>query len=77
MKALEELKEYIESENRLGDLDYAHYSNIIDYINEAIEELEAVTNRSCEGCKHYDSTESIECILCVRNCDDNYEKENR
>ncbi len=51
LKALEQLKEYIESENRVGDLSYAHYSNIIDYINEAIEQLQ---NRSCNKCKHYD-----------------------
>ena len=42
MKALELLKDYIEDENRLGDLNYAHYSNIIDYVNEAIAELEAL-----------------------------------
>lgn len=50
MKALEKLKDYIEDENRLGDLNYAHYSNIIDYVNEAIAELEALENRSCENC---------------------------
>ena len=42
MKALEKLKDYIEDENRLGDLNYAHYSNIIDYVNEAIEEIKDI-----------------------------------
>ena len=50
MKALEKLKDYIEDENRLGDLNYAHYSNIIDYVNEAIKELEDLQSRSCENC---------------------------
>lgn len=48
MKALEDLKmlkEYIENENRLGDLDYAHYSIMIDYVHEAIEDLEALQER--------------------------------
>ncbi len=50
MKAIEKLKDYIECENRLGDLNYAHYSNMVDYVNEAIRELEDLQNRSCENC---------------------------
>ena len=42
MKAIEKLKDYIEYENRLGDLNYAHYSNMVDYVNEAIKELEVI-----------------------------------
>ena len=46
MKALEILKEYIESENRIGDLDYGHYSNIIDGIDDSIAELESLQNEN-------------------------------
>lgn len=59
LKALEDLKklkEYLESENVLGDLDYTHYSVMIDYIDEAIAELEALGNRSCMNCKHNEIT---------------------
>ena len=46
MKAIVLLKEYIESENRVGDLDYGHYSNIIDGINDSIAELESLQNEN-------------------------------
>ena len=46
MKELELLKEYIENENRVGDLDYGHYSNIIDGINDSIAELESLQNEN-------------------------------
>ena len=46
MKAIVLLKEYIESENRVGDLDYGHYSNIIDGINDSIAELESLENEN-------------------------------
>lgn len=39
MEKLLQLEEYIENENRSGDLDYAHYSIIIDYIFELKEEI--------------------------------------
>lgn len=51
LKTLESLKEYIESENRLGDLDYAHYTVMIDYIDVVIQGLEELNNRSCLSCK--------------------------
>ena len=51
LKTLESLKEYIESENRLGDLDYAHYTVMIDYIDVVIQGLEELNNRSCNNCK--------------------------
>ena len=46
MKEIELLKEYIERENRVGDLDYCHYSNIIDGINDSIAELESLQNEN-------------------------------
>ena len=55
MKALgilENLKEYIEIESRAGDLDYSHYSVMIDYVNESIEELQELENRNCSNCKY-------------------------
>ena len=65
MKALGLLKDYIEDENRLGDLNYAHYLNIIDYVNEAIEELEGLKSRSCENCKFNSSKfKNDELITC-------------
>ena len=64
MKAIELLKDYIEDESRLGDLNYAHYSNIIDYVNEAIVELEDIQNRSCDNCKHYKQSSSQDYKSC-------------
>lgn len=52
LKALESLKEYIESEDVLGVLDYAHYTVMIDYINIVIQGLEELNNRSCRSCKY-------------------------
>ncbi|MGJ0332509.1 hypothetical protein NG752_00610 [Aliarcobacter cryaerophilus] len=78
MKAIEKLKDYIEDENRLGDLNYAHYSNIIDYVNEAIDELEDLKNRSCNECKHYLSDNGnypLEpCSECSRFYSDKFER---
>jgi hypothetical protein len=56
IEALEILKEYIEDENRLGDLNYAHYSNIIDYVNEALQELEHLNSQCCDNCIYFSNT---------------------
>ena len=53
LEILENLKEYIEIESRVGDLDYSHYSVIIDYVDESIEELEELENRSCSNCNNF------------------------
>ncbi len=42
MKSLKMLKDYVKAEHRFGSLDRAHYLNIVDYINEAIVEFEAL-----------------------------------
>jgi hypothetical protein len=54
LKTLENLKEYIESETRLGDLDYAHYNVIIDYIDVMIQGLEELNNSFTEETKRAD-----------------------
>lgn len=58
LKALEILKEkreicvrIFEGDDYSDGLDY--YENKIIKLDEAIAELEALNNRSCENCKHY------------------------
>lgn len=43
------LKDYVEVEHRFGSLDRAHYSNITDYINEAIGEYKAIEAELAEA----------------------------
>ena len=49
MKALEILKNYFTQNN--GSCMTVGVSK--EYLDEAIKELEALENRSCDGCKHY------------------------
>lgn len=69
LEILENLKEHIETESRVGDLDYSHYSVIIDYVDESIEELEELENRSCSNCFFNSSkdkkSELITCDKCL------------
>ena len=43
---LELIKEHIKSENRVGYLDFGHYSNIINGINDASEEFKKLQNEN-------------------------------
>jgi hypothetical protein len=74
MKALKILK-YIKEKQ---DISFVSNSNI----NEAIEELEDLENRSCDGCKHLQDKKKhleYECLIevcrsCKRNSNDNWEQ---
>ena len=57
MKAIKILKEY-------RNIDFGcDVEQLHSEINEAIAELEAIQNRSCESCKHWDShTTECKCI---------------
>lgn len=72
LQILENLKEYIETESRVGDLDYSHYSVMIDYVNESIEELEELKNRGYIGCINLTRSNSQDCISCSRQYQDNF-----
>ena len=69
MREIEILKEYIENENRVGDLDYGHYSNIIDGINDSIAELESLQNENKSLVKTLEkyNEEMIELRKCNQN----------
>lgn len=77
LKALEILKE-LES----YPLGFCHFKKEI--LKEAIAELEALQNRSCENCRHLEKKEKnlkFECLLevcrtCTRNNNDNWEVKN-
>ncbi|MCR8711307.1 hypothetical protein [Aliarcobacter butzleri] len=82
LKALKLLREKLELQSR-----YQGVSGMKPYINEtkeAIEELEALNNRSCENCRHLEKKEKnlkFECLLevcrtCTRNNNDNWEVKN-
>lgn len=59
-----------------------NFTNIL--VDEAIAELEALNNRSCENCRHLEKKEKnlkFECLLevcrtCTRNNNDNWEVRN-
>lgn len=59
-----------------------NFTNIL--VDEAIAELEALNNRSCENCRHLEKKEKnlkFECLLevcrtCTRNNNDNWEVKN-
>ena len=77
MKALEILNKY---KNLcvgiyLGD-DYSDgvdsYSKDIEECDEAIKELEAFENGSCEGCIYLDKSNCINCLSCKRRYSDNW-----
>jgi len=68
MKALDIL-----NNDNIFDDTYVSENNYKKLINEAIEELEALENRSCEGCK-YVNNEFAHCIECSRFYLDNYEE---
>lgn len=89
MKALKFLKEFEKDINYFIDSfdEYSydeglHTAKIYKIkIFEAIEELEALQNRSCENCRHLEKKEKnlkFECLLevcrtCTRNNNDNWE----
>mgnify|MGYP003505002382 FL=1 len=41
-------------------------------VNEAIKELEALENRSCEGCIYVGKSNCINCLSCKRQYSDNW-----
>ena len=62
MKALEYLKKEREIKKHYSEIAWGYYDKSID---EAITELEALNNRSCENCKYcsFSVSSSIRCDL--------------
>ncbi len=60
-KKLKELEEYIENENRIGDLQYCHYSLIIDYINDICEDFEEIKKENIRLKKQLANNHHTEC----------------
>ena len=60
-KKLKELEEYIENENRIGDLQYCHYSLIIDYIGDIWEDFELLKKENKRLKKQLANNHNIEC----------------
>ena len=87
MKALEILKRiYINNPDtrfQRNNIDINFTIHDFSNVNEAIKELEALENRSCESCKHsefdavfqtfYSSSESIFCHQCSKNFTNKWE----
>lgn len=72
MKALKLLKKYREifldvTAEEPEDFDEIGI-NLVNQIDEAIAELEALQSRSCEGCKHLLASPRI-CLKRIQNCD--------
>lgn len=60
-KKLDELTEYVSSESRIGDLQYCHYSLIIDYINDISEDFELLKKENTRLKKQLLKDHHIEC----------------
>lgn len=75
MKALEILYTLISSGNDDVFANKNTYEKLT-YIAEAIEELEELENRNCDGCIHIFKSNNLECSTCLRNYTDRWESRN-
>lgn len=76
MKALEILKRiYINNPDtrfQRNNIDINFTIHDFSNVNEAIKELEALENRSCEGCIYAGKSNCIDCLSCKRQDSDNW-----
>ena len=76
MKALEILKRiYINNPDtrfQRNNIDINFTIHDFSNVNEAIKELEALENRSCEGCIYVGKSNCINCLSCKRQYSDNW-----
>ena len=76
MKALEILKRiYINNPDtrfQRNNIDINFTIHDFSNVNEAIKELEAFENDSCEGCIYVDKSNCINCLSCKRQYSDNW-----
>ena len=68
MKALEILKKIYannpDTRFQRNNIDINFTIHDFSNVNEAIKELEALENRSCEGCKHSSEHYRYQCLIC-------------
>lgn len=60
-KNIDNLTEYVSSEARSGDLQYCHYSLIIDYINDICEDFEEIKKENIRLKKQLANNHHVEC----------------
>ena len=76
MKALEILKKIYankpDTRFQRNNIDINFTIHDFSNVNEAIKELEALENRSCEGCIYVGKSNCINCLSCKRQYSDNW-----